>query len=292
MTQPLRISVIVAVYNGVKHLDEQMDELLGQHCDFPWEALYVDNGSTDGSQALIQRRIAAAGATHIRLIDGSQKRGQVHARNIGVQQARADLLAFTDQDDLPAPDWLDAMSKALTQADAVGGFVVRTPDGNEPSADRNSVPPHDRPMLHWNGFDCAIGTNFAIRRQVLEAVGGWEGLDVHAGEDIDLSLRLHFSGYRLIYAPSARVTWRSRRGLGPLYRQAFSYGRGNVLLYRRYRHRLPSPRTFRQMLRTLRQAFASIAGLFRQPRSYLCIHLWGIAAGSVYESVRSRILYL
>ncbi len=53
MTSSPRISVIIAVFNGAKHLSAQMDALLAQRCDFPWEAICVDNGSTDTSRELI-----------------------------------------------------------------------------------------------------------------------------------------------------------------------------------------------------------------------------------------------
>ena len=173
MNPPPRISVIIAVYNGSAHLREQMDALWAQQCDFPWEAIYVDNGSRDGSRAMIEQHIAETGAPHIRVIDGSQAQGQVYARNYGVQAARADLLAFTDQDDLPAPDWVSAMAAALEDKVAVAGFMVRTPDGCPPAANRNKMPAHEKPQLRWHGIDCAIGSNFGIHRDVLAAVGGW-----------------------------------------------------------------------------------------------------------------------
>lgn len=291
MSSPPLISIIIAVYNGSAHLREQMDALWAQRCDFPWEAIYVDNGSRDGSRTMIEQRIAETGVSHIRVIDGSQAQGQVYARNCGVQAARADLLAFTDQDDLPAPDWVAAMAAALEKSAAVAGFIVRTPDGYPPAANRNTSPAHEKPQLRWNGIDCAIGSNFGIHRQVLAAVGGWQDIKVHAGEDIDLSLRLHYAGHRIAYAPDARVTWRSRMRVGDIWSQAFTYGRGNVQLYQRHRARLPRLRTKREMLRTVRQAFSSLCRIFDQPPSYLWVHLWGRMAGELYESIRTRTLY-
>jgi len=282
------ISVIIAVYNGSTHLEEQMDALLAQRCDFVWEAIYVDNGSRDNSRELIKRRIEAQRLTHVRLVDGSQHPGQVYARNFGAVQAQADLLAYTDQDDLPAPDWLVALNATLQQADAVGGFVVRTPDGRPPANNRNEIPADTRFLLRFGGFDCAIGTNFAIHRRVLDAVGGWQDLAVHAGEDIDLCIRLHVAGYRLAYAPDARVTWRSRSTIRDIFNQAVTYGRSSVQLYVRHRTNGIELPTVRSSLRAWKHTLRALPGFISKPRSYRFVHLFGLKCGTILEGLRGR----
>lgn len=292
MSQKPAISVVIAVYNGAKHLEEQMDALLAQRCDFPWEALYVDNGSRDSSREIISRRIERDKLTHVRLVDGSQHPGQVHARNYGSSQARADLFAYTDQDDLPAPDWLARMIVALSQADAVGGAIIRTSEGYPPPADRDTQEAGPRFMLYWSGYPCAAGTNFGIHRHVFDAIGGWRDLDVHAGEDVDISIRLKLAGFSLAYGRDVRVTWRARIGLRNILEQAVTYGRADVLLFIRFREHGVKRRDLRGMLRVIKQTITAQAGLFHTPRSYWGLHKLGFLCGRIYESVRSRTLWI
>lgn len=287
-----RISVIIAVYNGARHLNEQMDALFAQNYDSPWEAIYVDNGSTDGSQELIRHRIESDGLTHVRLIDGSQKQGQVHARNVGVAAARADLLAFTDQDDLPAPRWLAELIKALASTDATGGFTITGTYGY-PST---GVPVHATHPPSYDlkccGFSWAPGNNIGIHRHVFTAVGNWQDVGVHAGEDVDLWIRLQLAGYSVTRAMDAQVYWRARERLGAIFRQGITYGRSEVLIYVRYRKNGAQKRDLRGMIRVFKQTIVALTGWFQTPRSYLGIHKAGMLCGRIYESIRSRTLYL
>ena len=285
------ISVIIPVYNGRAHLMEQMNAMLDQQCDFPWEVLYIDNGSTDDSRDLIGRRIATENLQHVRLVDGSQETGQVYARNYGTRLARADLLAYTDQDDLPSPTWLAGMAEALGHADAVGGYVLVTPDGQPPPADRNTRPPPPDFSLICGHFKCAIGNNFGIHRAVFDAVGGWHDIGVRAGEDVDISIRLHLGGYVLLYAPNARVTWRARTHWRDIFNQGVTYGRSFVLNHLRYKAnglRHDSPR---KMLGRIKRTLIFLIQFLRTPRKYEGIKGLGILWGQLQENIRARSFY-
>ena len=58
MTTFPRISVIISVFNGAKHLAAQMDALLAQRCDLSWEAIHAENGFTDTGRELIAAHIS------------------------------------------------------------------------------------------------------------------------------------------------------------------------------------------------------------------------------------------
>lgn len=292
LTAPPRVSVIIPVYNGIRHLNEQMDALLAQNYASPWEAIYVDNGSTDGSQEFIRRRIESESLPNVRLIDGSQKQGQVHARNAGAAAARADLLAFTDQDDLPTPRWLAELDKALATADATGGYTIPGTFGYPLTKvpTHASYPSHYAPKLC--GFEWAFGNNIGIHRHILEAVGGWQDIGVPAGEDVDLWIRLQLARYHLTRAMDAQVYWRPRQRSRDIFKQGTIYGRAEVLIYLRYRKHGAQKRNARGVMRSIKQAIVALTGWFDTPRSYSGIHQIGILYGCLYESIRSRILYL
>lgn len=108
------ISVIVPVYNVAGHVAASIASLRAQvFTDF--EAVIVDDGSTDGSGGIAAEAIA--GDPRFRLIR-QDNRGLSGARNTGLDGARGDVIAFLDSDDRYAPDFLARMHGALMQSGA------------------------------------------------------------------------------------------------------------------------------------------------------------------------------
>jgi heptose III glucuronosyltransferase len=101
MAQPsfVMLSVVIPVYNGTHYLPELIASLLGQQ-RVPDEVVFVDDGSTDGSAAMIER--LGARLSGLRVI-GQKNQGQAVARNVGVRQATGRYLAFVDADDVLDP---------------------------------------------------------------------------------------------------------------------------------------------------------------------------------------------
>jgi glycosyltransferase involved in cell wall biosynthesis len=93
------VSCVVPVWNGERHLAETLDSILGQTLA-PLEVIVADDGSTDGTAALVARY--GRSITYVR----QQNRGAPSARNLGLSIARGDFIAFLDADDLWRPDKL------------------------------------------------------------------------------------------------------------------------------------------------------------------------------------------
>jgi hypothetical protein len=115
---PPAVSVVVPVRNGAATLPALLDALAAQDLDLPWELLVVDNGSRDDTPELVRRHPVGA-----RLLHESQV-GSYAARNAGIAEAAAPVLAFTDADCVPEPGWLSAGLAALDGCDLVGGDIV------------------------------------------------------------------------------------------------------------------------------------------------------------------------
>ena len=99
------ISVIVPVYNVETYLEECLDSIQNQtYTDF--EVLLVNDGSTDGSQAICERYCQAD--KRFRLINQSNQ-GQSVARNTGVTASRGEFIAFVDSDDIILPNYLETL---------------------------------------------------------------------------------------------------------------------------------------------------------------------------------------
>jgi len=101
------ISVVVPVYNAELYLDRVIAALRSQ--DYPrdaFELIFVDNGSTDRSVAMLKRH------PDLRVF-AEAERGSYAARNRGISAARGDIIAFTDSDCYPARGWLRAIDEAF-----------------------------------------------------------------------------------------------------------------------------------------------------------------------------------
>ena len=108
------ISVIIPVFNTEQYLDRCLDSVLGQDLE-DLEVICVDDVSTDGSAALIQRR--ARKDSRLRYIRQEVNAGPGQARNRGIDAATGRYVYFLDSDDWIEPDLL---SRMLRMADETG----------------------------------------------------------------------------------------------------------------------------------------------------------------------------
>ena len=124
-----RVSIIIPVYNAEKYLVECLDSVLGQTLkDF--EVVCVDDGSTDGSPAILKDY--AAKDTRIKVL-GQANAGPGPARNRALDMACGECVVFMDPDDkYPSPDTLERLYAALEESglDVSGGSARCFPDDN------------------------------------------------------------------------------------------------------------------------------------------------------------------
>jgi len=265
-----RFSVIVPVRNGAETIGTQLAALAAQEVADPWELLVVDNGSTDGTREVAE---AWAGRLPLSIVDAGDSPGIATTRDAGVLAARSDRLLFCDSDDVVQPGWIAALLSALEDADLVGG-LVRDDLLDEPShgAGIPWAQPHppDRLPEASGGPPFAPGANFALRRQVFEALGGWDAGALTA-EDVDFSWRARAAGFRLAFAPQAVIAYRQRRDAREVARQAFVYGRARRRLQRRHR---PEVSRFGPALRVFATGIGLSARALARPWSRRRRLLW------------------
>src|SRR4051795_2963793 len=103
---PRLISVLIPARNAEATIAAQIYSLRSQTYDGLWEAILVNNGSTDST---VKLALDAAGGLPLRVVDASERPGLSYARNVGVASARGDFVAFCDADDEVAPGWLAAL---------------------------------------------------------------------------------------------------------------------------------------------------------------------------------------
>lgn len=97
------ISIIIPVYNAAPYFEQCLHSVLSQTYSF-WQAIVVDDGSTDGSAVIAQR--FAEQDSRIRVLTQPMNKGQSAARNRALEEATGEIIAFIDADDYIDPDWL------------------------------------------------------------------------------------------------------------------------------------------------------------------------------------------
>ncbi|MEM1425808.1 MAG: glycosyltransferase family 2 protein [Cyanobacteria bacterium P01_H01_bin.130] len=183
------ISVIIPVFNGAATLPETVRSLQAQ-TDTHWEAVIVDDGSTDDTGAIAQG--LAREDSRIRVVSQENSR-QAIARNYGLTVARGSLIAFLDADDWWTPEKLADQRQALADRPAAGfaySWTDYVDDDNRllhPGFHLGPSGPIFLALLANNFIE--NGSNPLVRRSLLEAVGGFESQYIPA-EDWDMWLKL------------------------------------------------------------------------------------------------------
>lgn len=188
-----RVSLILSVYNNQRWVESAARSVLAQTFR-DLELICVDDGSTDGSPAILKR--LARDDDRVRII--TQPNGGVaRAGNAGLFAARGDLIARLDSDDLALPDRIArqvAFMDAHPRVALLGTDYALIDDGNR-FLTIHHQPQDDATLQDWllSGLIPIAHTSCMFRREAAIAVGGYDG-DFESAEDLDLYLRLGEAG--------------------------------------------------------------------------------------------------
>lgn len=194
-----KLSVVIATHNRAAELDRALRGLSAQ--DRPAdEVIVVDDGSTDGTAALLDRW-AGDDRLPLRVIRRETAAGPATAREQGWRAASGDLIAFTDDDCVPGPRWLAAGERAW------GGRSETFVQGRtEPEEEHPG--PFSR-TLRVERLDASFPTcNMLYSHDLLERIDGFDTETFGrnpGGEDCDLAWRAIEAGARPIFAADAVV---------------------------------------------------------------------------------------
>ncbi len=241
------ISVLIATRNRANSLRETLDSLFcATNLQSPeWEVMVVDNGSSDHTVELC-REFHDKFPRHFRFLS-EKKPGKSNALNTALAAATGDILAFIDDDELCAPDYLQGIRTIFSQypADGVQGRLLLDCEGGRPQwlddyfAMMVGLRDCGDKVVELDGT--LFGGNMIVRAEAARKIGGFSPQLGPAGigraEDTEFTLRMRQAGYRLIYAPQVLVwhRWpRERLSKSALRKRAFQDGR-----YRAYLDTLP-----------------------------------------------------
>ncbi len=220
------VSVVVPVRNGAPQIARCLQALLNQTLR-PCEIIVVDGHSTDSTVEIARAFPVTVLYEDHRTVGG--------ARQVGVERARGDYVAFTDADCIPRKDWLENLVREFDgDIVGVGGGIQNIGKGlwEESIAlaldtflgSANSV--QDRVLKEKQIVKSISGCNCIYQKKDIVAVGGFD-VRLSINEDTELNSRLQQLG-TLVYTPNAIVHHHQGRGLGEFVRRMhfFGYGRG------------------------------------------------------------------
>lgn len=223
-----RVSVVVCAYNAEETLGECLSSL--GRLDYPdYEVLVVDDGSSDATAEVAAR-------FPVRLISGG-RRGLSGARNVGIEHATGEVVAYIDADARADADWLTHLVVGLDPPDAAGcgGPNVSPPEDSLLSRCIAQAPGGAIHVLLDNErAEHVPGCNMAFWRERLLEIGGFDPIYRAAGDDVDVCWKLQDLGYTIRFHPSALVWHHARSGIRGFWRQQVGYGRAEALVAREH----------------------------------------------------------
>lgn len=227
------VSVIVPIYNGEADLPGLLAGLQGQ--DYPRDRVdywLVDNGSRDRTPAILAA--AAAQSIQLHALTYRDIQSSYAARNAGIQAATGQILAFTDADCQPEPNWLRELVRPFADPTVglVAGGIQALPSQHwlECYAERQGTLSQTNTLNH-SFLPYGQTANLAVRAEVFRQVGLFRPY-LTTGGDADFCWRVQQqTSWQLASAETAVVCHRHRRTLDELRRQWHRYGCSNRYLH-------------------------------------------------------------
>jgi hypothetical protein len=208
-TNPPRVSFIMACYNAADTLEQAVQSIQRQTIK-DWEAIIVDDGSTDGSLAVAQK-LATADA-RIRVVSQANE-GAAKARNFGIGMARGEWIMFHDADDWTAPNFLERLLALAASDPAVGVVSCATDIVDDGQTLLKRLPAFDLsdpfPVFVRTCAVTSIAT--LVKRRHVAALGGFDET-LQTCEDWDLWQRMARSGIGFATTPEPLSFYRCRPG--------------------------------------------------------------------------------
>ena len=229
----MKVSILICTRNRAASLARTLQSLLALDWNqsYEREIVIVDNGSTDDTRATIEQFIERHPSLMRYVYEA--RTGLSIARNTALRHSDGEIVAFTDDDVLVAPDWCDELHRefaADSQLCILGGRILLARSGLQPVTIKTD---EQRRVFHSpRDFNEVYGANTAFRRALFEAVGVFDarlgaGCFHASGEEADVIYRGLQAGFAGLYAPNVLVHHdHGRTTLAEVLRLEYGYGKG------------------------------------------------------------------
>jgi GT2 family glycosyltransferase len=242
------LSVILVCWNNKVYLEPCLRSLYEGDLRSTFEVIVVDNGSTDGSQAMLREQFPA-----VRLIQNDHNVGLARACNQGIEVAQGRYPLLLNNDTLVNAPSLDAMVDFMdhhADAGAVGGRLVN-PDGSFQAGYANFSTLWEELLIasqlgerFWPGYPSHLDAHqvkavgwissacLILRREALDEVGLLDEEYFIYGDEADLQYDLHQAGWQVYYLPHVTTVHYGGRSMNRWGRRKMVY-RGKLLFYKK-----------------------------------------------------------
>ena len=254
------VSILIPAHNEEIVIGRTLEAMLA--LDYPrdrLEILVINDGSTDATGEIV-RNIAATDP-RVRCYDvprGEGGKGKSRALNLGLRQAAHPYIAVYDADNTPEPSALRYLAAQLLRHPELGAVLgkFRTVNRRRTLLTRfiNIETLSFQSILQagrWKLLRIATlpGTNFLMRREVIEALGGWD--EDATTEDSGLSIRMYLAGWKIKFIPYS-VTWEQEPETWRVWlKQRTRWVRGNNYVSRKFLREGKSVRSLRMRFELL-----------------------------------------
>ncbi|HLZ70859.1 MAG TPA: glycosyltransferase [Dehalococcoidia bacterium] len=300
-TLPLHLSAVLCTRNRPDLVGTALRSVLNN--EYPsFDLVVVDQSDDDGTAAIVRR--LQTQYLNLRYIH-TKRVGLSAAYNTGIASSSGEIIAFTD-DDCKAPiDWLAQIERAfahnpdisLLYGQVLAPNELRTVPGVVPEwkiARRRRVSKQSRLASY------GMGANFAARRRLFAAIGGFDealggGGPLRSSQDFDLQYRASLAGFATLLEPSVHVDHYGHRTSQEWPKTLTAYGVGNGAFYMKH-IRCGDPAAAWMLGKDLGRELArcAIKPLLQRPhsRAYLAGMLQGMRQSLAYPIERARRTYV
>lgn len=218
------VSVIVPIFNDTERLAHCLQALEQQtYPNHSYEVIVVDNASEDDVQSVVTNFSHAKGVVE-------PQRGSYAARNTGIAIAKGNILAFTDADCIPAPDWIEKGVQSLRDVPNCGLVAGRIEFSYQNPQQPNSIELCDSVLylqqdLYLKHAKFGATANVFTYKSVFAEVGLFDQI-LKSGGDYEWGQRVFAAGYQQVYSPEAYVYHPARHSFEQLYKKILRTTRG------------------------------------------------------------------
>lgn len=233
------VSVMVPAHNEAKVIRKTVQSLLS--FDYPkdrYEIIVINDNSSDNSHDIlteIQNNNPDRNLTVISTDNIVGGKGKSNSLNIGFEKSRGEILAIYDADNTPEKKALKYLVQTLIKDDGLGAVIGKFRCRNKSRNLLTRFINIEALTFQWMAQAgrwqllnlCTIpGTNFVIRRSIIEEMGGWDTKAIT--EDTEISFRMYRMGYKIKFMPLA-VTWEQEpQTLKVWIKQRTRWAKGNT----------------------------------------------------------------
>lgn len=237
-TREIEVSIVICTRNRASRLSGTLGALKALRTRHAYEVIWVDNASTDNTAAVLTSELADDPTARYVL---GERIGLGAARNVGWKASRGNIVAFTDDDCYPSPDYVDAMVAAFSDypdVGVIGGRILLYNPQHARITIEEGQSPHMFPRRSFLRAGLLQGANIAFRRAALEAI---DGIDPELGagtpfpcEDIDAVTAVLWAGFDARFDPRPVVQHDHGRIEADVPSLLRSYDRGRGSFFAKY----------------------------------------------------------